>query len=103
MLTVRAELAAGAFASINDLNPIKPGQRVMLWAAGEAADGALVAQIGTKTFYRGRTSIETVANAGPLYDQNLIGDWTQPMDMGEQDLQIQNTGAVVVQIQVSKL
>jgi hypothetical protein len=101
-ISARLELAAGAFAAINDFNPVRPGETVTLWAAGEAADGALTASVGSKGFFRGRTGIEGVANAGPTTDQNAIASWTQPPQMWEADLVIQNTGAVVVQIMISK-
>ena len=99
-LSARIELAAGAVANIDDLNPILPGERVTVWAAGEAADGVLVCQVGTKTFGRGRTGIESTANAGPKTDENLFADWTHPGPQA--DAMITNAGAVVVQIQVMK-
>lgn len=102
MISARIELAAGAFAAIDDFNPIRPGETVRLWAAGEAADGQLIANIGTKGFFRGRTGIESTANSGPKFDENLVAEWTQPPQSGQADLVIQNSGAVVVQIQVMK-
>jgi len=101
-LSARIELAAGATANIDDLNPILPGETVTVWAAGEAADGALNCSIGTRNFGRGRTGIESTANAGPKSDENFFARWTQPAGSGSQDATIVNAGAVVVQIQVVK-
>lgn len=102
-LSARIELAAGATANIDDLNPILPGETLTVWAAGEAADGILNCSIGTKNFGRGRTGIESTANAGPKTDENLFARWTQPnQGTGPQDATIVNAGAVVVQIQVIK-
>lgn len=101
-LSARLELAAGATANIDDLNPIQPGETLTIWAAGEAADGVLNCSVGTRNFGRGRTGIESTANAGPKTDENLFARWTQPPQAGAQDATIVNAGAVVVQIQVIK-
>lgn len=101
-LSARIELAAGATANVDDLNPIRPGETVTVWAVGEAADGVLTCQVGTLTFGRGRTGIESVLNAGPRANENFFARWTQPADRGVQDVTLTNAGAVVVQIQVVK-
>jgi len=101
-LSARIELAAGATANIDDLNPVQPGETITVWAAGEAADGILNCAVGTRNFGRGRTGIESTANAGPKTDENLFARWTQPQGSGPQDVTIVNAGAVVVQIQVIK-
>lgn len=101
-LSARIELAAGAVANIDDINPIRPGETLTVWAAGEAADGILNCAIGTRNFGRGRTGIESVANAGPRTNENFFARWTQPQEAGPQDATITNAGAVVVQIQITK-
>jgi hypothetical protein len=101
-LSARIELAAGASANIDDLNPCLPGETITVWAAGEAADGVLNCSVGTRNFARGRTGIESTVNAGPKTDENLFGRWTQPPSSGAQDVTITNAGVVVVQIQVIK-
>lgn len=101
-LSARIELAAGATAAIDDFNPIRPGETVTVWAAGETVDGSLTCQIGSLTFGRGRTGIESVLNAGPRTNENFFARWTQPPDRGNQDCTITNAGAVVVQIQITK-
>lgn len=101
-LSARIELAAGASANVDDFNPVNPGETVKVWAAGEAADGDLTCTIGSKGFARGRTGIESTANAGPKTDENVFGEWTQPPQAGAADLVIRNSGAVIIQIQVAK-
>lgn len=101
-ISARLELAAGATAAINDFNPVQAGETIRVWAAGEAADGALTVQIGTKTIFRGRTGIESTANAGPKFDENLVAEWVNPQMLQGQDVSVVNTGAVVVQIQIMK-
>jgi len=101
-LSARIELAAGAVANIDDLNPINPGETLTVWAAEEAADGVLNCAVGTRNFGRGRTGIESTANAGPKTDENLFARWTQPASSGAQDATITNAGAVIIQIQVIK-
>lgn len=101
-LSARIELAAGATANIDDLNPILPGETITVFAVGEAADGVLNCSIGTRNFGRGRTGIESTANHGPKVNEDLFARWTQPAGSGAQDATITNAGAVVVQIQVIK-
>lgn len=99
-MSARLELAAGAVAAIDDFKNCIPGDRIMVWAAGEAADGALTCQVQQDFFGRGRTSIESVTNAGPLDNQNLFADAivTKPGD-----LVVTNAGAVVVQVKIRKV
>lgn len=101
-LSARFSLAAGASANVDDFNPINPGETVRVWATGVAANGDLTGTIGSKGFCRGKVGIESVANAGPRFDENLFGEWTQPQQSGAADLTLRNSGAVVLDIQVIK-
>lgn len=101
-LSARIQIAAGVTANIDDLNPIRPGETITVWATGVAAAGSLNCSIGTKNFGRGRTGIESVANAGPRTNENLFARWTQPASSGPEDATIVNAGSVTIDIQVIK-
>ena len=99
-MSARLELAANAVANIDDFKNCRIGDRIQVWAAGEAADASLTCQVGQDFFGRGRTSIESVANAGPLDNQNLFAD-CEVKKPG--DLVVTNTSAVVVQVKIRKV
>lgn len=86
---------AGLNQALSSINPIKPGERVEIYACADAAGDSLVASIGTKQIVTADLGVENGTGFGPVVPDNLIAKWQQPPQMGNQDLSIVITGDAI--------
>lgn len=79
-------------AALAQINPIKPGEVLEVYANADAAGDSLTIFSGTKQVGAIDLGVETAAGIGPIVPDNLIGKWRQPTVQGQSDISIVLTG-----------
>ena len=82
---------AGAL-NVDEFNPVKPGETIVIAANADADGDSLQAFIGGMLIADIELGVETVAGTGPVLPDNVVAEWTQPASRGSENLSINIVG-----------
>lgn len=104
MARVRREAAAASGAvNVDEFNPLKPGEKLLIAATGSAAGQHLDVMVGGTQVCDADLGVETALGNGPILPDNVILEWIQSPRAGVQNISVTLTGAGTTGLYLAKM
>lgn len=97
-----AAVASGA-VNVDEFNPLRGGERIIIAATGSAAGQHIDLMVGGTNVCNADLGVETALGNGPIMPDNVILEWVQAPQSGNQNISIVLTGAGTTGLYIAKL